>query len=1250
MSEFLGQPSKSIGHVGENYEISNGFEAKVQSFKEENGIGEKTEEETTVERESRITDLESQIKESQVKPIEQRHKDVLDQMGFFGQLKTEIIGGTPEETSALKEKKRFAKETVQEKISPEVQVDIDEVKQVSAEKGEFHGLLTALPKIIKPLNEIEVKRNAVARVQQAFVGAGADLVQGLGNTAIDVGNGVDSFLKSRGYTKKDFIPNDARLTFANDYLASPQTTGDAMARTVLQYVIPYSAASGAMSKLPVAGKVASSLAIGAGIDFIARDPEEKRLSDFAQKSPIFSNPLSAILASDPTDSKLQSRLKNAVEGTLLNVAGEGAIHLGSALYSTVRGVKNARYIDGLNAELIDKVDAAEKTIPLIQKTEEPVAAVVDGEVKFNTVAIDKVTNAKKFLKDFMNKNPELKGQGVREYVSVPEMKAAGADLSSNPAFVEQVLSAPPGTAWSGEELYGIEVLLKAAANDLKDKHKLLRSGKMSEGQYNDVVNKLSILRTVFRGSTGEAGRAEGALSHMYRDNDDLKQALVFGEIAEMHGGKEQIYETAMKIDEVFDLDPSQLHQVGDKFLKKTFASNMHDSAHSLYISGILSSPKTAIVNVGAGLLRAPMEMAERGIASIYMLGAGPKNKITLREVSEQAKALGSESWNQLMGGFSGIYDGLLLAGHAVKKGEFLDYLKTIHKVPEADMRFASFLETKQVKPVISSAQFGYDGPGKDVIDAIGSVLSTPTMALVRGDQAIGAIHYRMEARALAAREASSRGLSGEEATKLIRQLSDDPIKDLPLKIGDYQLKNRASSIRYRAGIKAEVNKFTSELTGVGKSVNEAINGTPGGKWIIPFSKVDINITQQIGERVPTALFTKRYAAAIADGGANAAQARAKVTLGTAMMTLGGYLSAQGYSTGSGPRNREARQYLEENTQFQPHSIRVGDTFVRHDRIFEPFSTLLSLSSDLMELHTYAADTNHQEEVEDLVVAAGAMVAEHLTPEFMTSNLSDLIDLLQTQDSKKVGKVVGNITTGMVPFSGALRDIRKSGIPYVVPPDDVRRITASGFRHDYDLMQTEINRIKDIIPGLSSSLPPRRNMFGDVVHYPPGLGPDLISPIASMEYKEDIVTKEFVRLGISGPIVKPKMRPGQEYLRIDMPDKFISVGRGISTVPIQMTPQQYDKYVMLSAGIGLRGRIPLKEKLENTITSGYPELGSLRESSSAQSYELNAIINNYRSAGMIQLQLEDVDIRTRSRELQRQAVDEFRGLSANEIGE
>ena len=118
----------------------------------------------------------------------------------------------------------------------------------------------------------------------------------------------------------------------------------------------------------------------------------------------------------------------------------------------------------------------------------------------------------------------------------------------------------------------------------------------------------------------------------------------------------------------------------------------------------------------------------------------------------------------------------------------------------------------------------------------------------------------------------------------------------------------------------------------------------------------------------------------------------------------------------------------------------------------------------------------------------------------------------------------------------------------------------------------MDRICSRMPGCSDNLPPRLNIWAEPIELHGGLGYDLISPLYVTMREPDDVDNEIIRLKV--PLTMPPRSFGSD------------IG---GTDPIELTPQEYNQFVELQAGIGLEddegNRLPtLKQSLRSLMRS------------------------------------------------------------------
>ena len=176
---------------------------------------------------------------------------------------------------------------------------------------------------------------------------------------------------------------------------------------------------------------------------------------------------------------------------------------------------------------------------------------------------------------------------------------------------------------------------------------------------------------------------------------------------------------------------------------------------------------------------------------------------------------------------------------------------------------------------------------------------------------------------------------------------------------------------------------------------------------------------------------------------------------------------------------------------------------------------------------------------------------------------------------------------MVPFSSAIASWERQISPEV------------SATYDY------IDKIKARTPYLSEDLPPRRDVFGDIVYSDSGLGPDFASIVRTSEYKEDPLIDEMVLQGAA----------------LNMPRRSAT----INGATVELSPEQYDRYMILSSGEGLEGaNLLLKQQLRALIKS--PQYKQLSDGPDGdKNAAIGRVFRQYRQAALGQLVNEDLDL-------------------------
>ena len=161
----------------------------------------------------------------------------------------------------------------------------------------------------------------------------------------------------------------------------------------------------------------------------------------------------------------------------------------------------------------------------------------------------------------------------------------------------------------------------------------------------------------------------------------------------------------------------------------------------------------------------------------------------------------------------------------------------------------------------------------------------------------------------------------------------------------------------------------------------------------------------------------------------------------------------------------------------------------------------------------------------------------------------------------------------------------------------------------------VDKIKSRLPNYSKDLPPRRNMFGQPIVLEGGLGPDIMSPIYQSKKKNNAVVDEMI-------------------------NNKVVIGMPIFTIDgVELTTEQYDRYVLLSAGEKMP--ISLEDKLSELIKSNMYKKGATGKDGS-KAFMIETYINSYRAVARQELLKEFPDLKDKVMGEKIQAKEAFYG--------
>jgi endonuclease YncB( thermonuclease family) len=388
---------------------------------------------------------------------------------------------------------------------------------------------------------------------------------------------------------------------------------------------------------------------------------------------------------------------------------------------------------------------------------------------------------------------------------------------------------------------------------------------------------------------------------------------------------------------------------------------------------------------------------------------------------------------------------------------------------------------------------------------LGSFIRTPTRLLSAEDEFFKGIARRMELNGIAMRRARNEGLTGKAAR--------ERAADLVLNPDDTMLRGSFEYARYLT--------FQTPLRhdSFAAGVSRATQGRPIAKLLLPFVRTPMNLLKFAAERSPAAPLMKSWRAEMQAGGARRDMAMARALVGTGMGAAMYEAALAGHITGGGPADDSAKRLLQAGG-WQPYSFKIGDRYYSYSRL-DPFSTTIGTVADMVEMSSHM--TEKQQEKSFTLVAAA--IVNNLSSKTWMSGLSSALEAINDPDRYLDGFV--SRTAGAIAVPSIVAQIAKANDPLVRE--------ARG----------PIDRIKSRIPGMSTSLYPRRDVFGQAITQQEAVGPDLISPLYSGRDKMDPTIRALIDAGAS----------------VTKPQRTYKVGGK----PVEWTPAQYDRLQELTGG-------------------------------------------------------------------------------------
>jgi hypothetical protein len=1007
------------------------------------------------------------------------------------------------------------------------------------------------------------------------IGGIGDFVQNTAATLADLGDWVDVNLglperisqeewEDAGFLDRLAARPLSAVAEAGPLIGEPKTVTGGLIRDTARFLtgfVPITRAlkAGGMREIPAA------MAGGALTDFLSTTGMEGRLADLWKEADLPENVLTEWLASDGSDSAIEGRFKNAVEGAGLGIMADG-------LMMGARAIRSAR-----QARAGAAASAAEMEARQLAEYEARYGRVNDrdfivlGDPEAPLIATEKGSAAK--LAQAGMETADVTAQGLTRvatedgkqgvYINFarmqtpddvqavirgmadtfkPSIDKARRGVQSNEETarlatdmgmtVDDLLARRKGQPFNAEEALAARRLWAASAEKLTEVAQKAADPNAGDVDIYNFRRMMAIhhaIQTEVIGARTETARALQSWS-IPVEGGNVERARQIELLMEQMGGSGVSKDLARRIAALKGQGASR--QAIDAVVRRGWAATSADMVKEAYVLGLLWSPATHIVNTASNTAVAFQQIYERAIAARVgnFLGSAVDDRVA-----------DGEALAMTYGMVMSLRDAFRLGAKALRTGQTGESLGKID-LPREKAISTEALSREMGHNPAEAAAFRETSLGRTV-DFIGTATRVPGNVLAAEDEFFKTIGYRMELHAQSLRMATAEGHQGHALYRRMGEIVNDPPESIRLAAADAALYN---TFQNRPG------KWGQSIMSL-RDNSGSLNPT---FLVLAFVRTPTNILRYSFERTPVAPLVKQWRDDIAAGGARRDLALTRMATGSAIISVAFDMADTGLITGAGPADPGKREALM-RTGWQPNSIFVDGKYYSYNRT-DPYGMLLGFAATAAEqMKSREMSPEDFDEWDEITANAIAIVSASVVDKTYFTGISELFGALQSSEMGEggVNRFINRQTGSLMPFSTASSTIER----FV---DPVTREVSDPW-----------SAINARVAGLSERLPPARDLWGqerrpDEVY---GRTYDVISPVAVRSRKVSPVDEEMIRLQAGVRCINKKT--SFDGVDVDFRDY----------------PEVYDAYVRL-AGNELKHPawgLGAKDFLDAVVTGNHP---------------------------------------------------------------